>query len=93
MNRNSGQLDKHKNASNPRSTGGNFAQTGGSAGSNASQRNDSNSSCQPVAGTDGRLLPGIMCYNCNTPGHYAGECPEPEIKRPKKNYVQKTNTY
>jgi len=32
----------------------------------------------PVPGTDGRLNPGIVCYRCNKPGHYADNCPDSE---------------
>ena len=34
----------------------------------------------PVAGTDGRLLERTHCYNCQTYGHYAGNCNEPNIR-------------
>ena len=65
LNRASIQLDKY----NPqqqgvsRRSGDNFFQTGDEGNS-------------PVPGTDGRLKPDILCYNCNRKGHYAGQCLE-----------------
>jgi len=34
----------------------------------------------PVAGKDGRLFYRTLCYNCQTYGHYAGNCNEPNIR-------------
>jgi hypothetical protein len=34
----------------------------------------------PVARTDGRLFKRTLCYNCQTYGHYAGNCNEPNIR-------------
>ena len=32
-------------------------------------------SSDTVAGTDGKVHADILCYNCQKPGHYAGQCP------------------
>ena len=32
-------------------------------------------STDAVAGTDGKVHADILCYNCQKPGHYAGQCP------------------
>ena len=65
LNRASGQLDKynpqHQGASHR--SGGNSVQTGDEGNG-------------PVPGTDDRLKPDILCYNCSRKGHYAGQCPE-----------------
>ena len=74
MNRHSGELDKVKKNSRANSnnrSGVMFAQRGTS---NSDSTNSSNTQ-DPVAGTDGRLLPSIRCYNCQSDGHYAGQCP------------------
>jgi heat shock protein HslJ len=34
----------------------------------------------PVAGMDGRLFERTICYNCQTYGHYSGNCNEPSIR-------------
>ena len=34
----------------------------------------------PVSGTDGHLYERTLCYNCQTYGHYAGNCNEPNIR-------------
>ena len=34
----------------------------------------------PIAGTDGRLFEKTLCYNCQSYGHYAGNCNEPNAK-------------
>lgn len=78
-NRSSGQLDRNtgRNAVQGRNNanhGGNFAQRGQSQQENT----DGSLVCMPIAGTDGRLLPSIMCYNCNKFGHYLGQCPDPD---------------
>ncbi|GAX15524.1 hypothetical protein FisN_6Hu141 [Fistulifera solaris] len=33
-----------------------------------------------IAGNDGRTYPDILCYNCNSYGHYSGNCNEPNKK-------------
>jgi hypothetical protein len=34
----------------------------------------------PIAGTDGRLFERVLCYNCQSYGHYAGNCNESNTK-------------
>ena len=34
----------------------------------------------PVARMDGHLFERTLCYNCQTYGHYAGNCNEPNIR-------------
>ena len=34
----------------------------------------------PVSGMDGRLFERTICYNCQTYGHYSGNCTEPSIR-------------
>ena len=34
----------------------------------------------PVAGKDGLIFDRTLCYNCQTYGHYAGNCNEPNIR-------------
>ena len=41
-----------------------------------------------VAGTDGRTLEHILCYNCDHHGHYAGQCPDPDRRVNGANSVQ-----
>ena len=86
----SGQLDKFRSTSgqgqaasarsNPDGT--TFVQTA------STTNNGSNEQRTPVAGTDGRLLPDIMCYNCNTQGHYAGQCPQSDRREEGSGFIQ-----
>ena len=39
-----------------------------------------NTTKPPIAGTDGRLFEKTLCYNCQSYGHYAGNCNEPNAK-------------
>ena len=34
----------------------------------------------PVAGNDGHHFDRTLCYNCQTYGHYAGNCIDPKIR-------------
>ena len=75
MNRTSGQLERNDSnfSRSSRGTG-----SGGRGSSFAQASREEQGTCVPVAGSDGRSLPNITCYNCDTPGHYAGQCPEPD---------------
>ena len=86
LNRHSGELDKYKknnrqNSNNGR-TGAMFAQRGtNNNDENNNVERQSQNSGEPVAGTDGRLLPSIKCYNCQSMGHYAGQCPSTDARQ------------
>ena len=41
------------------------------------QHNSGDSHRTPVAGTDGQIINGVTCCNCNQPGHLSRNCPEP----------------
>ena len=36
-----------------------------------------NQTSTPISGTDGVLYRYVMCYNCDRPGHYFGQCTLP----------------
>ena len=84
LNRQSGQLDRYPN-NNRRSgnQGTTFAQSGSQGTQNVSNSNTEsrNDQCTPVPGIDGRVLPNILCYNCQKMGHYAGQCPEEDRRQ------------
>jgi len=75
MNRTSGLLERTNSNQNRESSG----DGSGDRGSSFTQTGRGEQGTYvPVAGTDGRLIPNILCYNCDTPGHYSGQCPEPD---------------
>ena len=40
-----------------------------------------------MAGTDGRLQPNIVCFNCNRRGHYAPQCPFSNVDPKLQNHI------
>ena len=43
------------------------------------QIGDGNQTSPPVSGTNGLLHRDVMCYNCDRPNHYSGQCPLPDF--------------
>ena len=73
LNRSSGQLEGRVQRTNRNNNnrGSSFLQSG--------ENNDSANAV--VAGTDGRTLEHIVCYNCDHHGHYSGQCLHPDRRQ------------
>ena len=56
----------------------NIHNTTSEAGQSTFAQNSANN--LPVAGKDGLIFDRTLCYNCQTYGHYAGNCNEPSIR-------------
>ena len=62
---------------------------------NSAVNNDTGNSylqTEAIPGTDGRLIPHIICFNCNK-GHYADNCPENTTVNTEQHIQENTVDY